>query len=185
MALEASSFSGRARLWSPELQCNSGQDGCTGTFWDASGSTRQPKYTPFRGAALRSLAARARNQTISGFKPLILLCAALTNFGGVASVGSAILWRLVRSACAQEILNGAAVEKELKQAVKPPVRRRRGANDPRRHQKQRLPKKIGRPGSACQRLCDAVECTVPGRHLGCPRRESISSHEPRIAMSKM
>ena len=60
-------------------------------------------------------------------------------------------------------------------AVKLTASRCRGANDPLLHQKQRLPKKIGCPGSARQRLCDAVECTAPGRHPGCPRRESISS----------
>jgi len=48
---------------------------------DASGSTRQPMYNPFRGAALRHLAARARRQTISAFEPLILLHSPLTNFG--------------------------------------------------------------------------------------------------------
>ena len=42
---------------------------------------RQPKYTPFRGAALRRLAARARRQTISAFESLILHRAPLTNFG--------------------------------------------------------------------------------------------------------
>jgi len=51
-----------------------------GRFLDASGLTRQPKYTPFRIAALRSLAARARRQTISAFESLILLRAPLTNF---------------------------------------------------------------------------------------------------------
>jgi len=55
--------------------------GVQGRFWDESGSTRQPKYTPFRGAALRRLAARARRQTISAFEPLILLRSPLTNFG--------------------------------------------------------------------------------------------------------
>jgi len=55
--------------------------GVQGRFWDASGPTRRPKYTPFRGAALRRLAACACSQTISAFEPLILLHAPLTNFG--------------------------------------------------------------------------------------------------------
>jgi len=59
----------------------SGQDGQRGRFLDASGSTRQPKYNPFRGAALRHLAARACRQTISAFEPLNLLRSPLTNFG--------------------------------------------------------------------------------------------------------
>jgi len=48
---------------------------------DASGWTRQPKYNLSEGAALRSLPARARHQTISAFEPLILLRSPLTNFG--------------------------------------------------------------------------------------------------------
>jgi len=55
--------------------------GVQGRFWDASGSTWQAKCTPFRGAVLCRLAARARRQTISAFEPLILLRAPLTNFG--------------------------------------------------------------------------------------------------------
>jgi len=55
--------------------------GIQGRFLDASGSTRQPKYNPFRGTALRHLAARARRQMISAFEPLILLRSPLTNFG--------------------------------------------------------------------------------------------------------
>jgi len=47
--------------------------GVQGRLLDASGSTRQPKYTPIGGAELRRLAARARRQTISAFEPLILL----------------------------------------------------------------------------------------------------------------
>ena len=54
--------------------------GVQGRFLDASGSTRQPKYNPFRGAVLRHLAACARLQTISAFEPLILLRSPLTNF---------------------------------------------------------------------------------------------------------
>ena len=54
--------------------------GVQGRFLDASGSTRQPKYNPFRRAALRHLAARARRQTISAFETLILLRSPLTNF---------------------------------------------------------------------------------------------------------
>ena len=57
--------------------------GVQGRFWNASGLTRQARYTPFRGVVLRCLAARARRQTISAFEPLILLRAPLTNFGEI------------------------------------------------------------------------------------------------------
>jgi len=68
----------------PEVACcdvTQARMGVQGRFLDASGSTRQPKYNPFRGAALRRLAARAHRQTISAFEPLILLRVPLTNFG--------------------------------------------------------------------------------------------------------
>jgi len=40
---------------------------------DASGLTLLSKYAPIGAAALRRLTTRARRQTISAFKPLILL----------------------------------------------------------------------------------------------------------------
>jgi len=54
--------------------------GVQGRFLDASGSTRQPKYNPFRGAAMCRLVASARRQMNSAFEPHILLRAPLTNF---------------------------------------------------------------------------------------------------------
>jgi len=67
----------------PEVACcdvTQARMGVQGRFLDASGSTQQPKYNPFKGGALRCLAAHTRRQTISAFEPLILLRAPLTNF---------------------------------------------------------------------------------------------------------
>jgi len=59
------------RLWPAVTCCDVTQArmGVQGRFWDASGSTWKPMYTPFRGAALRRLVASARHQTISAFEP--------------------------------------------------------------------------------------------------------------------
>jgi len=71
----------RPRLVSICYDVTQARMGVQGRFWDASGWTRQLKYTPCMGAALRRLTARALRQTISAFEPLILLRAPITNFG--------------------------------------------------------------------------------------------------------